>query len=135
MISNSPDETIQYGKDIAKKLTPGTVIALQGTLGTGKTTFVKGIALGLDISENITSPTYTIISEYSGTQMLYHMDLYRIDTLEEFELLGTDEIIYGTGITVIEWSEIINEHLPDNTIRISISILPNKKRKLDIVGI
>lgn len=67
--------------------------------------------------------------------MLYHMDLYRIDSHEEFELLGTDEMIYGPGITVIEWSEKISDLLPDNTIHITISILPDKKRKLDIVGI
>ena len=63
------------------------------------------------------------------------MDLYRIDSNEEFELLGTDEMIYGTGITVIEWSEKINDRLPDNTIHIKISILPDKKRKLEIVGL
>ena len=67
--------------------------------------------------------------------MLYHMDLYRIDSHEEFEMLGTDEMIYGAGITVIEWSEKINDLLPDDTISITISILPDKKRKLDIVGI
>ncbi len=123
------------GKNISEKLKSGAVIALQGTLGTGKTTFVKGIALGLDITENITSPTYTIISEYYGKKALYHMDLYRIDSYEEFELLGTDEMIYGSGITIIEWSEKITDYLPDNTININISILPDKKRKIDIVGI
>lgn len=104
-------------------------------MGSGKTTFVKGIAQGLDIIEDITSPTYTIISEYYGNKTLYHMDLYRIDSTEEFELLGTDEIIYGEGITVIEWSEKISDRLPDNTIIITISIVPEKKRKLNIVGI
>ncbi|MCK5201646.1 MAG: tRNA (adenosine(37)-N6)-threonylcarbamoyltransferase complex ATPase subunit type 1 TsaE [Spirochaetales bacterium] len=134
-MSNSPEETIQIGKDISVQLKPGAVIALQGTLGSGKTTFVKGIAQGLDIIEDITSPTYTIISEYYGNKTLYHMDLYRIDSTEEFELLGTDEIIYGEGITVIEWSEKISDRLPDNTIIITISIVPEKKRKLNIVGI
>ena len=104
-------------------------------MGTGKTTLVKGIARGLDIIEDITSPTYTIISEFYGNKRLYHMDIYRIDSLEEFELLGTDEIIYGDGITVIEWSEKIGDLLPINTVIITISILPDKKRKLDIAGI
>ena len=70
-----------------------------------------------------------------GTKKLYHMDLYRIESYEEFELLGTDELIYNTGISVIEWSEKISDLLPDNTIFITITILPDKKRKLDIVGI
>ncbi len=105
-------------------------------MGAGKTTLVKGIAEGLGIQESITSPTYTIISEYEGAnKKLYHMDLYRIDTLEEFELLGTDEMIYGDDITVIEWSEKISDYLPKNTIIITISILPDKTRKLEIAGI
>ncbi len=103
-------------------------------MGSGKTTFVKGIALGLDITDEVTSPTYTIISEYSGKIDLFHMDLYRIESYEEFELLGTDEFMYSKNITIIEWSEKITEYLPDNTIFISISILPDKNRKIDIEG-
>lgn len=104
-------------------------------MGAGKTTLVKGIALGLDIRDEITSPTYTIVSEYTGQIDLYHMDLYRIDSLEEFEMLGTDEFMYANNITVIEWSEKISELLPDNTISINITILPDKKRKIEIEGI
>ncbi|MDA3938640.1 MAG: tRNA (adenosine(37)-N6)-threonylcarbamoyltransferase complex ATPase subunit type 1 TsaE [Spirochaetia bacterium] len=133
-MSNSPGESIRIGKNLANKLKPGTIIALQGTLGSGKTTFVKGIALGLDITDEVTSPTYTIISEYSGKIDLFHMDLYRIESYEEFELLGTDEFMYSKNITIIEWSEKITEYLPDNTIFISISILPDKNRKIDIEG-
>ncbi len=96
---------------------------------------VKGIAEGMGIKEAVTSPSYTIISEYDGMERrLYHMDLYRIDTDEEFELLGTDEMIYGNDITVIEWSEKIVEYLPDNTITVTISILPDKKRNIEIAG-
>ena len=104
-------------------------------MGAGKTTLVKGIALGLDISDEITSPTYTIVSEYNGKIDLYHMDLYRIDSIEEFEMLGTDEFMYANNITVIEWSEKISELLPDNTIIINITILPDKARKIEIEGI
>ena len=91
--------------------------------------------MGLDIPDEITSPTYTIISEYTGKINLFHMDLYRIDSLEEFELLGTDEFMFDNNITIIEWSEKISEYLPDNTIIIDISILPDKKRQLKIEGI
>ncbi|MCK5672881.1 MAG: tRNA (adenosine(37)-N6)-threonylcarbamoyltransferase complex ATPase subunit type 1 TsaE [Spirochaetales bacterium] len=135
LISNSANSSIEIGKDLAKKLIPGNIIALRGTLGSGKTTLVKGIAIGLDITDEITSPTYTIISEYTGKINLFHMDLYRIDSIEEFELLGTDEFMYDKNITIIEWSEKISEYLPENTIIVDISILPGKNRKIEIEGI
>jgi len=116
-------------------LLPGHIIALQGTLGAGKTTFVKGLALGLDISDEITSPTYTIISEYKGRINLIHMDLYRIDSIEEFEMLGTDEFMYADNLTIIEWSEKISELLPDSIINVNITILPDKTRKIEIEGL
>ncbi|MCK5153697.1 MAG: tRNA (adenosine(37)-N6)-threonylcarbamoyltransferase complex ATPase subunit type 1 TsaE [Spirochaetales bacterium] len=134
-MSNSANDSIDIGKKLAKKLQPGNIIALQGTLGSGKTTLVKGIALGLDIKDEITSPTYTIISEYTGKINLFHIDLYRIESIEEFELLGTDEFMYDNNITIIEWSEKISDFLPKNTILIDISILPDKKRQIYIEGI
>jgi tRNA threonylcarbamoyladenosine biosynthesis protein TsaE len=126
---------MEIGKNLAKLLIPGSIVALRGTLGAGKTTFVKGIAQGLDISDEITSPTYTIISEYEGNIDLYHMDLYRIDSFEEFELLGTEDFMYSNNITIIEWSEKISEYLPDNTINIDIIIMANKNRQFEIVGV
>ena len=91
--------------------------------------------MGLDIPDEITSPTYTIISEYNGRIDLFHMDLYRIESVEEFDLLGTDDFMYNGNITVIEWSEKVSDTLPENTITISISILNNKDRQIDIEGI
>lgn len=81
------------------------MLLLDGTLGAGKTTFVKGLAKALNIDENITSPSFTIISEYLGDMPLYHMDLYRIDSVEEFEMIGPEEMLEGNGISVIEWAE------------------------------
>lgn len=83
----------------------GAIVALEGALGAGKTTFVKGVAERLGIHEPITSPTFTIVSEYLGTLPLYHIDLYRIGSSEEVELLGLEELIYGEGITLVEWAD------------------------------
>ena len=135
LITVSAEETINAGISVGSKLVPGSVIALRGTLGAGKTTFVKGIARKLEISDVITSPTFTIISEYYGKLPLYHMDLYRIDSEEEFELLGIDEMIYGKGVSVIEWSEKAENILPDNHIKIDIEIKENNSRVISIDGI
>lgn len=86
-------------------LAAGSVVALEGLLGAGKTTFVKGIAEALGIDEQITSPTFTIVSEYLGVLPLYHIDLYRIGSSEEIELLGLEELVYGKGISVVEWAD------------------------------
>lgn len=128
------DETIELGKKIAAQLRPGAVITLKGTLGAGKTTFVQGLALGLDINETVTSPTYTIISEYRGRIPLYHMDLYRIADEDEFELLGVEEMIYGNGVSVIEWSEKAESILPENRIQVSIEIQDENTRTISVKG-
>ena len=103
--SNSAEETIELGKKIGSLLKKGDVIAMQGTLAAGKTTITKGIAQALNISDPITSPTFCLISEYYGTMPLYHMDVYRLDGEEDFVNLGTDDMIYGDGVSIIEWSE------------------------------
>lgn len=133
--TKSADETIRLGKKIGGFLNPSDIVALQGPLGCGKTTFVKGIAKSLEISEEITSPSYTIISEYDGRIPLYHMDLYRIDSIEEFELLGAEDLFYGSGVSLIEWAEKIENLLPDRTIFVSFEITTGNKRDISIEGI
>lgn len=123
-ITNSPEETIALGEKIGKKLKKGDIIAMQGTLAAGKTTITKGIAKALQIDETITSPTFCLISEYSGKIPLYHMDVYRLDGCEDFENLGTDDMLYGDGVTIIEWSEKIMDSLPKSTIILKIT--PNE---------
>jgi len=139
LISGSPDETSDAGKQIAKHLGNGSVVALQGTLGSGKTCLTKGIALGLGIKENITSPTYTIINEYpipSGkADTLYHIDVYRLNSEKEFDDLGGQEIINSNGISVIEWSERISGLLPDNTIMVLLEITEVSLRRILIQGL
>lgn len=115
-ITHSEEETIALGKKIGSKLQKGDVIALQGTLGAGKTTITKGIALALGIEDTITSPTFCLISEYEGKMPLYHMDVYRLEGGEDFINLGVDDMLYGRGVCLIEWSEKIMEELPKKTI-------------------
>ena len=105
---------------------------MQGTLAAGKTTITKGIAAALGIKETVTSPTFTLISEYEGTMPLYHMDVYRLDSTEDFINLGTDDMIYGKGISVIEWSEKIMEELPSSAIIIKLETLEDGSRLISI---
>jgi tRNA threonylcarbamoyladenosine biosynthesis protein TsaE len=141
--SASPEETENLGVCIGKKLEPGTVIALDGVMGSGKTCLARGIARGLGIAENITSPTFTIVNEYavsantaakSNIGLFYHIDAWRLQSDEDFTNIGGDEIISGSGITVIEWSERISGALPKNSVRITIEITGGSSRKISISG-
>jgi tRNA threonylcarbamoyladenosine biosynthesis protein TsaE len=94
-------------------LSEGDVISLSGDLGAGKTVFTKGLAEGLSISEPVTSPTFTIIKEYSGRLPLYHFDVYRLSDPNELDALGVDEYFYGDGVSVVEWGDKVEELMPD----------------------
>ncbi len=133
--TDSAEKTVLLGEKIGQIIKPGDIIALHGSLGCGKTTIVKGIARGLGIDEEITSPSFTLISEYTGRIPLYHMDLYRIDNLEEFELLGAEEMLYGPGVSLIEWAEKIEQLLPEYHISITFFIDHENNRQIKIVGI
>ena len=110
-ITKNSDETIELGYKIGQKLKKGNILAMQGTLAAGKTTITKGIAKALEISDTITSPTFCLISEYYGKMPLYHMDVYRLEGSEDFENLGTEDMLYGDGVCIIEWSEKIMDSL------------------------
>lgn len=108
---------------------------MQGTLAAGKTTFTKGIALGLGVQEDVTSPTFTVISEYQGTTMpLYHMDTYRLGSDEEFLYTGGEELFDQGGVCVVEWPELIEGLLPKRTIRITFDMLSPTSRRVIILG-
>lgn len=113
-------------------LKSGDIIAMEGTLAAGKTTITKGIALGLGITEDITSPTFTIVSEYDGRLHLYHIDVYRLDSAEDFVNIGSDEMLYGNGVSIIEWSEKIKEELPQSTITIALRVEKDNSRTINI---
>lgn len=117
IFTNSPEATQDFGKNFANSLKGGEVIALSGDLGTGKTTFVQGLAEGLKIKERILSPTFILMREYRGDKNLYHIDLYRLENpLNEFSVLGLEEI-WGKeqNIIVIEWAEKARQLLPKDT--------------------
>jgi tRNA threonylcarbamoyladenosine biosynthesis protein TsaE len=123
------DATRAFGKSIARFLQPGDVIAISGDLGAGKTTFTQGLANGLGISEQVNSPTFTIIKEYKGRLPLYHMDVYRLGGYEE---LGFEEYFSGPGVTVIEWPGLIEEELPDELLWIEIRVIGPEEREISI---
>jgi tRNA threonylcarbamoyladenosine biosynthesis protein TsaE len=135
LASSSQEETFLIGKRIAALLSSGSVIALNGELGSGKTSLAKGIAEGLGINEILTSPTYTIINEYPCSPSLYHIDAYRLNDEKDFEEIGGNEIINSGGICLIEWSECIPKSLPGNTITISMKITGLSSRLIQIKGI
>ena len=114
--TSSAEETIELGKKIGSHLKKGDIIAMQGTLAAGKTTITKGIAASLGIKDEITSPTFCLISEYEGKMPLYHMDVYRLEGGEDFINLGVEDLMYGNGVTLIEWSEKVMDELPKKTI-------------------
>ena len=144
-ISSSEEDTLEYGRRFAALLRRGSIVALRGGLGAGKTYFTKGIALGLGITETITSPTYTIVSEYCGwlsggtaeggqEAPLYHIDAYRLAGDEDFATLGGEEMLYVEGITVIEWSERLRDSIPKEAITVEIEVLDGGKRGIRIEG-
>ena len=115
----SEEETIELAQNIESEKFPNMVICLKGDLGTGKTVFTKGFAQALAVQEEVTSPTFTIIKEYtSGEMPLYHMDVYRLDG--NVEDLGIEEYFNKKGVTIIEWADMIEDYLPEKRLEIRI---------------
>jgi tRNA threonylcarbamoyladenosine biosynthesis protein TsaE len=124
-IIDSVEKTIELGKQLGLYLNTGDIVCLNGDLGAGKTHFAKGIAKGLGIDDQITSPTFTIVNEYEeGRLKLYHFDVYRVNDPDEIINIGFDEYIFGKGVSIIEWSHYIEELIPEEHIRINIKKLP-----------
>ena len=120
--SRSAEETFAFGKRLGEAALPGQVICLNGDLGVGKTVFTQGFAAGLGIIEPVNSPTFTILQEYlEGRLPFYHFDVYRIADIEEMEEIGYEDCFYGEGICLIEWADLIEEILPEQYTRITIS--------------
>lgn len=120
--SNSEQETYELGVKIGTEAKPGDVYTLIGDLGVGKTVFTQGVAKGLNIDDNICSPTFTIVQVYDeGRMPFYHFDVYRIGDISEMDEIGYEEYVYGDGVSLIEWANLIEEILPDSYTRIEIS--------------
>lgn len=118
--SASEEKTYDLARRLGEKLKGGEFIALEGELGAGKTMFVKGLAKGLDIDEAITSPTFALLHLYEGRLALAHFDIYRLPVPEAIEELGYEEYFYGKGVTVVEWSDLIDEYLPQDRLQVVI---------------
>ena len=116
----SPVETEAFGEKMGRAAEAGQVYCLSGDLGVGKTVFTKGFAKGLDITEHVTSPTFTIINEYEGRLPLYHFDVYRVGDVDEMYEIGCEEYFYGEGVCVVEWADLIEEIMPEDTLWINI---------------
>lgn len=119
--TNSAEETYALGVTIGQEAVPGAVYALLGDLGVGKTVFTKGVAAGLEVKEPISSPTFTIVQVYeSGKLPFYHFDVYRISDVDEMEEIGYEDYFYGEGVSFVEWANLIEEIMPEETITIRI---------------
>lgn len=131
--SKSPEETINIAKEFASGFSGGEVIAFIGDLGAGKTHFTKGLALGLGYNGTVNSPTFALINEYLGGKFdIYHFDMYRISSWDELYSSGFFEYIEHGGVVVVEWSENIENALPDNTIYVEIQNTGETERKITI---
>lgn len=123
MITESfgPQDTFEAGKRLGEKAKAGMVICLNGDLGAGKTVFTKGFAAGMGIIEPVSSPTFTIVQQYDGGRLpLYHFDVYRIGDISEMDEVGYEDCFYGEGVSLIEWSNRIEEILPEHVTAVTI---------------
>ena len=136
-LSNSPAATYSFGKRVGERLRAGNIIALIGELGCGKTLFTRGICVGLGVpSRYVNSPTFVFINEYLGRLPVFHMDLYRLNTIaEEFEIGILDYLAKAdSGIIVVEWAEKILSLLPNNYLQVQFQVLSARRRQIVLVG-
>lgn len=135
IITHSAEQTIEFAESIGKLLKKGDVVAYTGGLGAGKTTFTRGLAVGMGLKDNVTSPTFALVNEYHGNDIcLYHFDMYRIMNADDLETTGFYDYPIDESVFAVEWSENIAEELPDNTIYINIERIDDNTRKITVKG-
>lgn len=136
IITRSANETIDFARTVGEKLKGGEVIAYKGGLGAGKTTFTKGLADGIGLDAEVTSPTFALVNEYraKGKPVIYHFDMYRIETLDDLYATGFFDYLDGESILAIEWSENITDALPDDTIYVEIKTISDDTREITVMG-
>jgi tRNA threonylcarbamoyladenosine biosynthesis protein TsaE len=135
VISNSPEETIEIGQEIGSQLKGGEVIAVCGQLGSGKTHLIKGIAAGVGAkdSRSVNSPTFVIVNEYTGRLDIYHVDAYRLNSIDEFEMIGFDDFCYPGSVVLIEWADKVEAALRNiNCIGVELSHKGPSQRNIHI---
>ena len=134
-ISNSPEETIEFGRKLGSQLKGGEVVAICGPLGSGKTHLIKGIAAGAGAKDlrDVNSPTFVIVNEYAGRFDIYHIDAYRLNSISEFEMLGFDDFCYPESVVLIEWADKVESALQTiDCIRIELEHAGETRRKIHI---
>jgi len=134
-VTRSPEETIALGRTLAEMLAPPKIVVLRGDLGAGKTTLVKGIAEGFHAAseEDVTSPTFTLIHEYRGAEtVLYHIDLYRVDTPRQLETLGLDDLIAENSVLLIEWGGKFARFERERDVEIALERIDENERRVRI---
>ena len=134
VISHSPEETQAIGARLGARLRVGDVVACIGELGAGKTCFLQGLARGLGVETDVTSPTFVLVNQYRGRLPVYHVDAYRTESLTELVDLGLEEMLHGDGVTVIEWADKLLPLLPPSTITVTITGLGDQPREIVIDG-
>ena len=125
-ITSSEKETFALGAELAKELNEGAVVALSGDLGCGKTAFVKGVVSYFGNSDDVTSPTFTLVNEYDGEMPVYHFDVYRLENASVDECDWMDDYLFGEGVCLIEWADMIKPVLPRETVWVKFEKLPEK---------
>jgi len=132
--SGSADETRALGERLGAQLGKGDVVACIGALGAGKTCFLQGLARGLGVATDVTSPTFVLVNEYQGRLRVYHVDAYRTASLTELVDLGIEEMLHGEGVTVVEWADKLLPLLPRHAIIVTITGLGDEPRQIELVG-
>jgi tRNA threonylcarbamoyladenosine biosynthesis protein TsaE len=134
VLSRSAEETRALGERLGARLGAGDVVACIGALGAGKTCFLQGLARGLGVTTDVTSPTFVLINEYPGRHRVHHIDAYRTESLGELMELGVEEMLYGDGVTVVEWADKLLSLLPPRTMIVEIHGLGDEPREIDLSG-
>lgn len=120
--AETPDAMIELGRRVGERLRPGDVVLLFGQLGTGKTTFVKGLALGLGIGSGVSSPSFALIHQHRGRVVFCHVDLYRLDSAEEVDTLGLEECVESDAVTAVEWPEVAAHLFPEDRLEVHLDL-------------
>jgi tRNA threonylcarbamoyladenosine biosynthesis protein TsaE len=132
VVSRDAAETQALGEALGARLGPGAVVACTGELGAGKTCFLQGLARGLGVTGDVTSPTFVLINQYRGRLPIYHLDAYRTGSLTELVDLGLEEMLHGDGVTVVEWADKLLPLLPARPIRVHLEGLGDEPRQITI---
>jgi tRNA threonylcarbamoyladenosine biosynthesis protein TsaE len=134
VVTRAPEETQKVGAALAELLVPGDVVSLTGDLGAGKTCLVQGAARGLGVSDHVASPTFVLVREYGGVIPVYHLDVYRLDFLQEVLDLGFEDLLDPSGVMFVEWGDAIQTLLPDSSLEVELKVAEDDSRRLRLRG-